>query len=369
MSSIALARRTDFIAEAVHADAMPTADQLKREATQETVLSPRFYTTDFEALDRIDVALVRDEWDGLMREMEADPNRYHFKKKEKFDGIIERLPPALRKEFIGFLVSSMTSEFSGCILYSEIAKRTKNPDMKRLMKMLARDESRHAGFINDSLKDAGIGIELSFLTKAKAYHYFSPKFIFYATYLSEKIGYARYIAIYRHLEKHPENRFHPIFGWFENWCNDEFRHGEALALLIRADPKLTQGINKLWIRFFLIAVYTTMYVRDHQRPELHNALGIDITQYDYEVFRICTEISRQTFPLTFDTDAPRCRQLMEKMRGISERLDAARGKPGLGARLTRFGCTAAAGWTFLQLFTMRTQKNALPQNVRLVPVW
>ncbi|SEW43772.1 Mg-protoporphyrin IX monomethyl ester (oxidative) cyclase [Cognatiyoonia koreensis] len=354
-------------------EALPplTNEEATQVAMQNTLLTPRFYTTDFDEMDAIDVTPVRAEWDKLIGQMKSDPNKGHFRKNEDWDTVDwDGMEPKLKAEFIDFLISSCTAEFSGCVLYKEMKRRGSNKDITELFQLMARDEARHAGFINDALREAGIAVNLGFLTQAKKYTYFRPKFIYYATYLSEKIGYARYITIYRHLEKHPEHRFHPIFKWFCEWCNDEFSHGEAFALLMKTDPSLTETrVNKLWIKFFLTAVFSTMWVRDAQRPAFHEALGVDSAWYGQEVFRKTSDISRQVFPMVLDIDHPRWIPNLDRMKDANAQIAEGKKQGGAAGMVKRIVGSAKAGFAFVSLLTIPVEKSEVPESPRMEPAY
>ena len=199
--------------------------------------------------------------------------------------------------------------------------------------LMSRDEARHAGFLNKAMSDFNLALDLGFLTKNRKYTFFRPQYIFYATYLSEKvghpysyihklqvqcrswefsciinahlksrlllsqapcsvqqsplaqqptqdhhqcrpcacrlnswalpklviecsssggqeagcliwcvwcaqIGYWRYISIYRHLQRNPDNQLYPLFEYFENWCQDENRHGDFFSAILKSQPQV-----------------------------------------------------------------------------------------------------------------------------------
>jgi magnesium-protoporphyrin IX monomethyl ester (oxidative) cyclase len=309
----------------------PSAPAVK-DPSKDTILTPRFYTTDFDAMAAMDLRPNEAELEAICEEFRKDYNRHHFVRNEEFEGAADKLDPQTRKVFVEFLEQSCTSEFSGFLLYKELSRRIKqkNPLLAECFAHMARDEARHAGFLNKSMADFGLQLDLGFLTANKAYTYFKPKFIFYATYLSEKIGYWRYIAIYRHLEKHPESKIFPIFNFFESWCQDENRHGDFFDALMKAQPDTVRGFTaRLWCRFFLLAVFATMYVRDVARKEFYEALGLDAREYDKEVIIKTNETSARVFPVVLDVENPRFWIRLERLVRNNEALSAVDAADGI----------------------------------------
>lgn len=274
---------------------------------KETILTPRFYTTDFEEMAQMDMSVNEDELRALMEEFRADYNRHHFVRSDVFDKSWDHISGETRNLFIEFLERSCTAEFSGFLLYKELSRKLKdrNPLLAEGFALMSRDEARHAGFLNKAMSDFNLSLDLGFLTKSRKYTYFKPKFIFYATYLSEKIGYWRYITIYRHLEKHPEHQLYPIFNFFENWCQDENRHGDFFDAVMRALPYTLNGLRaRLWCRFFLLSVFATMYLNDIQRTGFYEALGFNTREFEREVITKTNQSAGKVFPIILDVEHP-----------------------------------------------------------------
>ena len=328
-----------------------------KDPARDTILTPRFYTTDFDSMAAMDLRPNEVELEAICEEFRKDYNRHHFVRNEEFDGAADQLDPKTRQVFVEFLEQSCTSEFSGFLLYKELSRRIKdkNPLLAECFAHMARDEARHAGFLNKSMSDFGLQLDLGFLTANKAYTFFKPKFIFYATYLSEKIGYWRYIAIYRHLEQHPESKIFPIFNFFENWCQDENRHGDFFDALMKAQPDTVRGLRaRLWCRFFLLAVFATMYVRDVARKEFYEALGLDAREYDKLVIAKTNETSARVFPVVLNVDHPKFYIRLERLVSNNDALAAtdASHAPGVVKVLRKLPYWAANGIEMAKLFLM-----------------
>ncbi|BDA68145.1 hypothetical protein CAL7716_023110 [Calothrix sp. PCC 7716] len=275
---------------------------------KETVLTPRFYTTNFDTVAGLDLSAQEAELQTLLEEMRADYNRHHFVRGEEFEQSWEHIDSYARQAFIEYLERSCISEFSGFLLFKELSRKLKqrNPLLSEIFNFMARDEARHAGFLNKAMGDFKLSLDLADVTKTRTYTFFPIEWVIYSVYLSEKIGYWRYIIIYRHLEKHPENQFYPIFRYFESWCQDENRHGDIFKALLRSQPKLWNNSKaRLLSRFFLLSVFATHTLTVHERSNFYKSLGLDATEFDRQVVRETNQTAGRAFPVMLNTDHPK----------------------------------------------------------------
>ena len=339
----------------------PGFDEIRsgiKSPAKETLLTPRFYTTDFDEMARMDLSVNEEELEAIIAEFRIDYNRHHFVRDAQFEQSWDSIDGETRKLFVEFLERSCTAEFSGFLLYKELGRRLKDksPLLAEGFNLMSRDEARHAGFLNKAMSDFNLSLDLGFLTKSRSYTFFKPKFIFYATYLSEKIGYWRYITIYRHLAAHPEDRIYPIFNFFENWCQDENRHGDFFDAVMRAQPQMLNDWRaKLWSRFFLLSVFATMYLNDIQRKDFYASLGLDAREYDIHVIKKTNETAGRVFPVILDVENPVFYQRLDVCVKNNEKLAAisSSNTPKFLQFLQKLPIYVSHGWQLLQLYLMK----------------
>ena len=150
--------------------------------------------------------------------------------------------------------------------------------------------------------------------------------------------------------------------------------GAALVVLslvfvaIVGSQGLLEGMNRLWIRFFQLAVFATMFVRDHTRPHLHHALGLDTEENAIEVFRIVQEVSKQVFPVLIDVEHPAFLEHLRHLQLLSARIMTLR-EQGIVGRIKALPLQLRAGATFARMYFLPTRANALPDELRMAAAW
>jgi len=324
---------------------------------KETLLTPRFYTTDFERVAQMDLSPQKAELDAVLNELRTDYNRYHFVRNEDFKRSWEHVDGETRAAFIDFLERSCTSEFSGFLLFKELSHRLKksNPLLSEAFALLARDEARHAGFLNKAMADFGLSLDLTDLTKKRSYTFFPPEWVIYTVYLSEKIGYWRYILVHYHLQKHPENRFYPLFNYFESWCQDENRHGDFFKVLLRSQPSLWNSWKaRLWVRFFLLTVFATHTLTVLERADFYHSIGIDPHEYNRQVIHKTNDTAKAAFPSILDTHHPQFFDRLEACALANQKLTeiAASKNLGLVKWFQKLPWFAVILWQLLRVYTL-----------------
>ncbi len=325
---------------------------------KETLLTPRFYTTDYDAVAQMDTSSQQAELEAVVEELRTDYNRNHFKRDKEFEQSWEHIDEETRAAFIDFLERSCTSEFSGFLLFKELSRQLKdrNPLLSEAFNLMARDEARHAGFLNKAMKDFHLSLDLVNMTKKRSYTFFKPEWVIYSVYLSEKIGYWRYILVHYHMQNHPENRFYPLFKYFESWCQDENRHGDFFKVLLRSQPDLWGTWQaKLWARFFLLTVFATHTITVFERADFYKSIGLDARQYNKEVVVNTNHTAISAFPAVLDTSHPDFFPRLEKCADYNFQLMAINDsdRPQIVKTLQKWPLFLAIFWQLLLVYFLK----------------
>jgi magnesium-protoporphyrin IX monomethyl ester (oxidative) cyclase len=284
------------------------SDPITKVLAKETSIFPRFYTTNLRKMSKIDTSVCQEAFNTVIGELKNDHSKKKFIRNEEFNQSWDQIPGEVRNLIIELLERFCASEYSGFILYKELSHQLKetNSILSDGFSLMSRDEARHAGFLNQAFLDFHIKPCLDFLKKGRRKYTFLPfSWFIYTTYLSERISSCYYITVFEHLEAYPEYSIYPLFKFYKAWSEDENRHGDFLAAIIKSQSQLSDGLKaRLSCKFFLLLSFSTMYFKYKDHTEFYMLLGLDAREYSILVIKKLNKTIKKDLPTTLDVENP-----------------------------------------------------------------
>ena len=274
----------------------------------EVLIQPPFYITNPQSISATEMSATQDNLIAVLHDLESDRSRDTFIRTEEFNQSWSHIQSKDRELIIDLLTRSSVAEYSGFLMYKRLSYQLKetNSNLARGFSLLARDEARHAAFLNQALADFQIKPTLGFLTKNIKYTFIPFSYFIYTTYLSEKTSSNYYLTIFNHLEAHPKYSIYPLFKFYKTWSEDENRHGDMVAAIIKSQPKLLRGWQaKLACKVALILNFSMMYLNSRNRINFYKLLGIDTHQHNIIAIKKINNTISQDLPITLDVENPR----------------------------------------------------------------
>ena len=119
-------------------------------------------------------------------------------------------------------------------------------------------------------------------------------------------------------------------------------------------------VSRLWSRFFLLAVFATMYIRDlGKKRDFYGALGLDAREYDQYVINKTNETSARVFPVVLNVYDNSFYKRLDKIVENGERLSEIDKKDiqNLNKVISKLPIFISNGYQLIRLYLLKPLKS------------
>ena len=276
---------------------------------KETFISPAFYTTDITKMSEVDTVIFAETFDAVLVELQKDHNKDKYIRNESFVQSWDYLQGEVREIIIKILEMYCAAEYAGFILYKELSYQLKDTNnlLSDAFSFMARDEARHASFLNKALLDFHLKPNLGFLKKENRKYFILPfSYFVYSTYLSEKLSSYYYITVFKHLKSYPMYSIYPLFEYYQAWSEDESRHGDFWGAIIQTQPQFTKGLKAKWVcKFYLVLIFSMTYLRHQKNEKIFKLFELDTRKYSISTIKKANKSIEKNLPIILDIENSR----------------------------------------------------------------